>query len=206
MKKDMTAASIILMLGILLFYVTTDGFTAFTMEAQRLQDLKAAPPEFPDIEVVDNKGRSYDFEAFEGKYIFMTFIYTSCASACPEMSSNMKQVYDAVEAEQYGDDLVFLSMSFDTERDTAEVLDRYAGYFEADGETWRMLRVPDDRELQEILDMYGVTVIPEGDADFQHNTSFYLIKPDGQLGEVLDYRDVEAASAMLVNLMEGGGG
>ncbi|WP_411843644.1 SCO family protein [Salinicoccus sp. HZC-1] len=206
MKKDLTVTSIILMLGILLFYVTTNGFTAFTLEAQRIQDLKSAPPEFPNIEVVDNNGRSYDFDTFRGKHIFMTFIYTSCATACPEMEANMKRVYENIDAEQYKEDLVFLSMSFDTERDTVEVLDRYAGYFDADGETWRMLRVPALGDLEDILKTYGVTVIPEGDADFQHNTSFYLIEPDGRLGEVLDYRDVEAASDVLVRRMEGGGG
>ena len=137
--------------------------------------------------------------------MLMTFIYTSCATACPEMSSNMKYVYDMIDAGQYQDDLVFLSISFDTERDTAEVLDRYAGYFDADGETWRMLRVPDEDDLSGILEMYGVTVIPEGDTDYQHNTSFYLIEPDGRLGEVLDYRDVDHAAETVLRAVEAGG-
>ena len=107
-----------------------------------------------------------------------------------------------IDMERYGDDLVFLSMSFDTERDTVEVLDRYAGYFDADGESWRMLRVPDDDDLQEILSMYEVTVIPEGDTDYQHNTSFYLIEPDGRLGEVLDYREVDDAAETIVEAVE----
>ncbi|CAM4246429.1 SCO family protein [Lacicoccus alkaliphilus] len=193
MKKDFVISGVILFLGGLLLFFSTNGFTAFTMEAQRLQDLKDRPPEFPNIEVVDNKGRKYDFDEFEGKHMLMTFIYTSCATACPEMSSNMKYVYDMIDPALYEDDLVFLSVSFDTERDTVEVLDRYAGYFEADGGSWRMLRVPDEDDLEDILDMYGVTVIPEGDADYQHNTSFYLIEPDGRLGEVLDYREVGQA-------------
>ena len=37
--------------------------------------------------------------------------------------------------------------------------------------------------------VYGVTVIPEGDADYQHNTSFYILNPEGRLIEVLDYKD-----------------
>ena len=202
MKKDFVISGVILFLGGLLLFLSTNGFTAFTMEAQRLQDLKDRPPEFPNIEVVDNKGREYDFDEFEGKHMLMTFIYTSCATACPEMSSNMKYVYDMIDPDLYEDDLVFLSVSFDTERDTVEVLDRYAGYFEADGESWRMLRVPDEDDLGDILDMYGVTVIPEGDTDYQHNTSFYLIEPDGRLGEVLDYRDIDHAAETIVEAVE----
>ena len=202
MKKDFVISGVILFLGGLLLFLSTNGFTAFTMEAQRLQDLKDRPPEFPNIEVVDNKGREYDFDEFEGKHMLMTFIYTSCATACPEMSSNMKYVYDMIDPDLYEDDLVFLSVSFDTERDTVEVLDRYAGYFEADGESWRMLRVPDEDDLGDILDMYGVTVIPEGDTDYQHNTSFYLIEPDGRLGEVLDYREIDHAAETIVEAVE----
>ena len=202
MKKDFVISGVILFLGGLLLFLSTNGFTAFTMEAQRLQDLKDRPPEFPNIEVVDNKGREYDFDEFEGKHMLMTFIYTSCATACPEMSSNMKYVYDMIDPALYEDDLVFLSVSFDTERDTVEVLDRYAGYFEADGESWRMLRVPDEDDLEDILDMYGVTVIPEGDTDYQHNTSFYLIEPDGRLGEVLDYREIDHAAETIVEAVE----
>ena len=193
MKKDIISIIIILLLGGLLFYISTDGFRIYTIEAERVESLKNEKPDFPDVDVVDNKGRAYPFDEFEGKYILMTFIYTSCETACPMMEANMKEVYDTLDAEAYSDDLVFLSTSFDTERDTVEVLDRYAEYFDADGDTWRMLRVPEASDLDTVLDTYGVTVIPEGDADYQHNTSFYLLGPDGGLVEVLDYRDIDGA-------------
>ena len=60
-----------------------------------------------------------------------------------------------------------------------------------------MLRVPDDKELEKLLSVYGVTVIPEGDADYQHNTSFYILNPEGRLIEVLDYKDPETAAEIL---------
>lgn len=202
MKKDLIISGIIGLLGIILLFVTTNGFTAFTLEQQRLQDLKAQPPVFPDVEVVDQNGETYNFDAFEGKHVFMTFIYTSCSTACPEMTSNMKHVYDMTDAQYFDDDVIFLSISFDTKRDTVEVLERYAGYFNVDGETWKMLRVPNDDHLTELLSTYGVTVIPEGDADYQHNTSFYVLKPDGQLAEVLDFKDIDGAANRLVELID----
>lgn len=202
MNRDMLASVIIMILGALLYYFSTSGFTAFTLEEQRLIDLKEQPPEFPDIEVVDHKGREYNFDHFEGKYIFMTFIYTSCTTACPEMTSNMKHVYDSMDIDKYEDDLIFLSMSFDTKRDTVEVLNRYAGYFNVNDDNWRMLRVPDENDLETILNMYGVTVIAEGDADYQHNTSFYLIEPDGTLKEVLDYREVDSTVDYLTEVVQ----
>ncbi len=136
--------------------------------------------------------------------MFMTFIYTNCSTVCPQMEVNMQEVFETLDMEKYKDVLVFLSVSFDTERDTVEVLNRYADYFNVDGEYWRMLRVPDDDDLDTLLDMYGVTVIPEGDADFQHNTSFYLIKPDGQLLDALSYREPQEAVQTIVETIEAG--
>ena len=39
MKKELMISGVILVLGGLLLFFSTSGFTAFTMEAQRLQDL-----------------------------------------------------------------------------------------------------------------------------------------------------------------------
>lgn len=202
MKKDIAASIGIVIFGIVLLFFTTNGFTAFTMEEQRIQDLQAQPPEFPDIEVVDQTGESYNFKDFEGKHVLMTFIYTSCAAACPEMSTNMKMVYEKIDDKYFEKNLIFLSVSFDTERDTVEVLNRYAEYFNADARSWKMLRVPDDNDLETLLQTYGVTVIPEGDADYQHNTSFYILNPEGQLMEVLNFKEPDTAADILTNHLE----
>lgn len=204
MKKEWLYRTFLIICGLLFLLVATDGYTTFTIEGKRINTLKEAPPEIPNIIVQDNKDRTYHFEEFEGKYMFMTFIYTNCSTVCPQMEVNMQEVFETLDMEKYKDDLVFLSISFDTERDTVEVLDRYAQYFNVDGDNWRMLRVPDDDDLQGLLDLYGVTVIPEGSSDFQHNTSFYLIKPDGQLLDVLDFREPQEAVQAIVNEIEVG--
>lgn len=204
MKKEWLYRTFLIICGLLFLLVATDGYTTFTIEGKRINTLKEAPPEIPNIIVQDNKDRTYHFEEFEGKYMFMTFIYTNCSTVCPQMEVNMQEVFETLDMEKYKDDLVFLSISFDTERDTVEVLDRYAQYFNVDGDNWRMLRVPDDDDLEGLLDLYGVTVIPEGSSDFQHNTSFYLIKPDGQLLDVLDFREPQEAVQAIVNEIEVG--
>lgn len=204
MKKEWLYRTILIIFGLLFLMLATDGYTTFTIEGKRLNELREAPPQIPNITVQDNQDRTYHFDEFEGKYMFMTFIYTNCSTVCPQMEVNMQEVFETLDMEKYKDDLVFLSISFDTERDTVEVLNRYADYFNVDGEYWRMLRVPDDEDLETLLDMYGVTVIPEGDADFQHNTSFYLIKPDGQLLDALSYREPQEAVQTIVETIEAG--
>ena len=206
MKKiEYVALLIIFISASFLFYFTTDGFTAFTIEQQRIQDLKEQKPKIHNVQVTDHLGESYQFSDFNKQYKLITFIYTSCSTACPQMETNMQRVYDQMDMTKHKDELIFMSITFDRERDTVDVLNKYATYFDADGTTWKMLRTKSEDGLQQLLDQYGVTVIPDGDADFQHNTSFYLIAPDGTLEEVLNFKDVEGTVDTLEAVLRKGG-
>lgn len=57
-----------------------------------------------------------------------------------------------------------------------------------------MVTPTSDKDLKKILDTYGVIVIPDGDNNFQHNTSFYLIKPDGKLHSVMKFQDIDSTT------------
>jgi protein SCO1/2 len=115
---------------------------------------------------------------------------------------NQAAVYDQVPDEYIGEDIVFLTISFDPENDTPEVLDNYRSYFEADGETWRMTRIPDQQELNNLLDEFGVIVIPEDNGHFTHNSAFYLVDPDGYLTDVMDYTLVDEAADRVNSILE----
>ncbi|UBH13392.1 SCO family protein [Macrococcus armenti] len=194
MRTERILSALLIIIGLIFLGIATDGYKAFTLEQKRVTTLETTTPKYPNIEVVDNKGRTYPFDTFKGKYILMTFIYTNCSTVCPMMEQNMKSVYKNIDMKKYKDDIVFVSLSFDRERDTVKVLDRYAGYFDADGETWRMVTPTSDKDLKKILDTYGVIVIPDGDNNFQHNTSFYLIKPDGKLHSVMKFQDIDSTT------------
>src|SRR5699024_12681010 len=77
----------------------------------------------------------------QGKYVFMTFFYTSCSTVCPQLEMNVKEVYNQVPETYLEEDVVFLSVSFDPDRDTPEVLEKYRDYFETDEDEWLMARV-----------------------------------------------------------------
>lgn len=208
MKKDrhqFIALATIFLFGFGLFFVGTDGFTAFTAETARTNKLMEEKPELPQLTLEDSKGREYSFDEFEGKYILMTFIYTACSTVCPQLEMNTAEIYDAIPDKYIGEDIVFLSVSFDPERDTPEILDRYRTYFGSDGETWRMARINDEKELFSFLDDFGVTVIPDGEGDFAHNVAYYLVDDEGYLTDVLDFDDVDGAKTKVLDVLEGQG-
>ncbi|QHE54390.1 redoxin domain-containing protein [Pontibacillus sp. HMF3514] len=163
-------------------------------------------PQLPEITLEDSEGQSYLSSKFKGKYVLMTFFYTACSTVCPQLERNMERVYDRIPKTYLGEDIVFLSVSFDTSRDDPATLHSYQKYFKVDGDTWRMVRVPDSVELESLLDVFGVIVIPDNNGNFAHNSAFYLVNRKGALTEVMDYTKVEEAADTIVALLEQGGG
>ncbi len=196
------ASITILVFGFLLLFIATDGFQAFTVEQARVNELIEEQPLFPEVTLEDSKGRTYPFSEFQGKYVMLTFIYTACTDVCPELEMNLAQVYQAIPKHYIGEDIVFLSISFDPERDDPETLTKYQDYFASDGETWRMARITDENELNRLLDEFGVIVIPDGYGNFQHNSAFYLVDPNGVLIDVMDYTKIEEASRKVLKVLE----
>ncbi|MDQ6596111.1 SCO family protein [Bacillus salipaludis] len=196
------AVSIVIIFGFVLFYAGTDGFHAFTAETARINKLIENKPKFPNVTLEDSNGRKYSISEFEGKYVFITFLYTSCTSVCPQLEMNMSQVYQKLPKKYIGRDIVFLSISFDPTRDDPAALDRYKNAFHSDGETWRMARIPNKAELDALLKEFGVIVIPDGKGNFTHNTAFYLVDPKGSLVNVMDFKKINEAARTLENILE----
>lgn len=200
--RNLLAIVLTVLFGILLLFFGTDGFTAFTAESARTSKLMEEQPLFPNVTLEDSENRVYSFSEFQDKYVMITFIYTACTDVCPQLEMNLAEVYDGIPDEYIGEDIVFLSISFDPERDDPETLERYRMFFGSDGETWRMARINDHTELSALLDNFGVIVIPDGEGDFAHNSAFYLVDRDGQLIEVMDYTKIPEATDTVLNILE----
>jgi len=202
-RHNLLATIIVLLFGFALFYVGTDQFSAFTAETARVNKLVEEKPQFPDVTFEDSKGRTYSIDEFEGKYVFITFIYSMCTTVCIDLEMNMDQVYDLIPEEYMGKDIQFLSISFDPERDDPERLDVYKDIFtNSDGELWRMARIANQEELDFLLDEFGVIVIPDEHGNFAHNSAFYLVDRQGTLVEVLDYKKIDEAANTVISILD----
>lgn len=205
-RQTLYACSIVLVFGFILFFIGTDGFTAYTAESARVTKLIENQPEFPEVTLEDSEGRTYSISEFEDKYVFITFIYTGCTTVCIQLEQNMAQVYNQIPREYLGQEIVFLSISFDPTRDDPAMLDKYKDMFKSDGETWRMARIPNQVELDSLLEKFGVIVIPDGNGNFAHNAAFYTVDGNGSLVDVMDFSDIDAAANKVVSLIEAGKG
>jgi protein SCO1 len=201
-RQTTVSCIVVLVFGLLLFYTGTDGFTAYTAETARVTKLVEEQPHFPQVTFEDSEGRTYSISEFEGKYVFITFIYTGCTTICIKLEENMSQVYDLLPSEYIGKDIVFLSISFDPGKDDPATLNKYKDLFGSDGETWRMARIPDQGQLDTLLEKYGVIVIPDGNGNFAHNSAFYLVDRQGALVDVMNFTKVNVAADKLKEILE----
>lgn len=202
MNQTNKSITIVLLFGLMLFFIGTDGFQAFTAESARMIKLTKEQPKIPKVTLEDSNHNVYSFSKFQGKYVFMTFIYTACTDVCLTLERNLKEVYDQIPEEYIGKDIMFLSISFDPERDTPEILDKYRHVFGSDGDTWRMARISEQDELQQLLDEFGIIVIPDGNGHFVHNSAFYLVDPKGNLVDVMDYEETDAAAEKVTQILQ----
>ncbi|EGL83299.1 electron transport protein SCO1/SenC [Caldalkalibacillus thermarum TA2.A1] len=200
-RHTKTAVVVVLLFGLVLFYWGTDGYTAFTAETARVKQLMEENPLFPDVTLEDSRGETYPFSTFRDRYVFITFMYTNCKTVCLMLETNMARVYELIPEKHFEDDIVFLSISFDPDHDDPPVLDQYKDLFGSDGIRWRMARIPDQEELNLVLESFGVIVIPDGQGNFAHNSAFYLVDRQGRLIKVMDFMDPEGASETIIDIL-----
>lgn len=146
-----------------------------------------------DGEVMDTTGRPRRlFDYMEGKIVLISFIYTRCSDArgCPLATAVLHAVEEALRQDAaLAPHVRLLSLSFDPEHDTPEVMRRYATAHATPLERnqqatfWHRLTASSPHALQPMLDGYGQYVLPILDAHggftgtYSHLLKVFLIDP-----------------------------
>lgn len=187
--RNLLSTLIVLLVGLLVLWEGTDGLHAFTAEKARQISIMEKQPLLPNVSMEDSDGKQIQLHDYKGKIVLATFMYTSCGDLCPTLEMKFKEVYDSLPKEYLGKKVVFLSFSFDQERDTPEKLKEYGKHFAVDGITWKMVRFSSLEEQKSFLDLLGVVVIPNERGGFEHNAAIYMINEKGKLVKILDYQN-----------------
>ena len=133
--------------------------------------------EMPHFSVPDPiTGEEVSTEAFEGdRAVLWTSFYTNCPDGvCPALVLRLRRAQEVAAEEGYGDEAAFLALTFDPERDTADVLREYAGQqgVDLDAGNWHFLRPESYERGQELLDEHFGLVIEKADADDYENLEY----------------------------------
>ena len=114
-----------------------------------------------------------------GKVVVVTFIYTSCADACPLLTAKMAGLQDDLGMD-FGPKVFFMSITVDPERDTPEVLTRYAQAHGANLSGWAFLTGTSE-EIRAVARRYGIYYKKQAGGDVDHTFLTSLVDQHGTL-------------------------
>jgi len=144
--------------------------------------LKEGDP-LPDFHLVDSKGREITRQTFAGKPLLLTFIFTRCPvpNFCPLITNNFREIQQAL-ASAPEQSVQLLSVSFDSEYDTPEVLAQYAARHTSDSDQWRFA-TGTTAETKQLTQAFSLSVQPES-GTIAHGLATALISPDGVISHI----------------------
>lgn len=149
--------------------------------------------EVPNFTLVNQDGKKISMNDFRGKALAITFIYTRCPlpNYCILMSKNFSDLALKLQNDAtLKDKIRLLSISFDPQNDTPEVLKKYGlGYLGKDAKTdftiWQ-LATGTDKQIKDIAGFFGLRYESDTTDKTQINHSLItvVISPDGKVQKV----------------------
>lgn len=145
------------------------------------------PPIFTaaDAVLVDSTGAEVSLEdVYADRITILSFIYTRCSdvNGCPLATYVLARLQERIAgAPDLAGRVQLVSVSFDPDYDTPEVMRRYRARFVTEGSSWRFLTPRSTGELASLLKNYDQWVVKDYDADgnylgtMSHLLRVYLI-------------------------------
>lgn len=94
----------------------------------------------PDFAFTERSGRKISIADLKGKVWVAQFFYTHCTDICPLTVPQMGLLHlEYLKDPEFRSAIHFVSITVDPERDTPEVLSKYAEHFSADPQMWLFL-------------------------------------------------------------------
>ena len=142
----------------------------------------------PDLEFINQDGKTLHLSDFKGKAVLMTFIYTRCPlpEFCPRLSSQFAKIQE--DLAKTPDDYArthLVTVSFDPQYDTPEVLRKYGMAYLRDDAAgfshWDFVSAPPEK-LRDLANAFGLYYLEE-DNQISHSMNIVLIAPDGTVAK-----------------------
>ena len=138
---------------------------------------KAVRRNVPNFTLIDQGGKRFQFANARGKFVVVTFIFTSCPDVCPLLTAKFAAMQRELAAKKR-DNYLLLSITTDPQTDSSTVLNSYAKRYKPDFRPWLFL-TGSREQLAKVWKEFGVTVQSAGPGQIQHTTLTTLIDRDG---------------------------
>lgn len=133
----------------------------------------------PEFTLTKQDGKRLALKDLRGKVLAITFIFASCADTCPLLTAKMAGIQDRLGS-NFGPKVYFVSITVDPERDTPEVLKRYAEAYKANPAGWAFL-TGTKAEIRDVANRYGIYYKKTARGDVDHTFLTSLVDRNGTL-------------------------
>jgi len=143
-----------------------------------LSTLRPEPLPLESFSLTDQYGQPFTLDQLKDKWSFVFFGYTSCPDICPTTLAEMVNIADILAEKKQDDNIQFIFVSVDPERDTVELLKDYMGYFSPAfiGLTGRQSDIDALNQQLNILTIRKPSESPDS-YQINHPSSIMLIDP-----------------------------
>jgi cytochrome c peroxidase len=154
------------------------------------------PPlgEAADGNVLDSHGKALKLHDLMGdRIVLLSFVYSTCSdvNGCPLATAVLHKIKRRLAKEaDIASKLRLITLSFNPEHDTPEMMAKYGEEFQAPGIEWQFLTTRSESDLQPILDGYRHTVQKVYDTEgkstgtFSHVLRVYLIDANKRIRNI----------------------
>ena len=151
----------------------------------------------PSFQLTNQNGQPFGSVQLAGKIWIADFIYTTCPGPCPMISSRMSELQKPLEKT----DVHLVSFSVDPEKDTPEVLRRYAERLQAEPGRWDFLTGPKSAIYNLSHDGFKLAISDGSDAQGipVHSTRIVLVDRHSQIRGYYDATEADAVTKLVAD-------
>lgn len=131
-----------------------------------------------DGKLTDDAGRTLALRDLRGETLVVTMMFTHCAYACPMLVNDLRKIREQLPP-AIRSRVRFVLVSFDTARDTVEVLSAYRAAQTLD-DRWTLLR-GQAADTQTLAMLLGVQFRREANGQFGHSNVITVLNPEGEI-------------------------
>ena len=144
----------------------------------------------PPFALTSEQKKPFSSASLQGQVWVANFIFTNCPGPCLRMSAQMKVLQDKTTSR-------LVSFTVDPQRDTPDVLAKYALRHRAQADRWTFLTGPKDQ-----LNYLSRTVFKIGDieADLTHSTRLILVDQKMRIRGFYDSADPDEMAKLLAGI------
>ena len=134
----------------------------------------------PSFTLIDQAGATVKSESLRGRVLVVSFVFTTCAEACPLITAQLARTQGLVRGEKLDERVRFVSITLDPLTDRPEVLRRYADRYGIDQATWHLLTGAAD-DVSRVIRAFGFNAVAR--ERIVHGSLVVLVDAEGRIAE-----------------------